>query len=35
VPADQACFEAWIGKPFAHGMERFTLRVQLPIRAMS
>lgn len=32
VPADQPGFEAWIGKPFAHGMEKFELNVQLPIR---
>jgi AraC family transcriptional regulator len=32
VPADQPCFEAWIGRPFAHGMERFTLRAQLPVK---
>ncbi len=32
VPADQPGFEAWIGKPFAHGMERFELNVQLPIK---
>jgi AraC family transcriptional regulator len=32
VPDDQPCFEAWIGRPFAHGLEHFELRVQLPIR---
>jgi AraC family transcriptional regulator len=32
VPDDQPCFEAWIGRPFAHGVERFELRAQLPIR---
>lgn len=32
VPADQPGFEAWIGKPFAHGMERFEINVQLPIK---
>ena len=32
VPDDHPCFEAWIGRPFAHGTEHFELRVQLPIR---
>ncbi len=32
VPDDQPCFEAWIGRPFAHGLEHFELRVQLPVR---
>ncbi|MFO0973265.1 MAG: helix-turn-helix domain-containing protein [Phycisphaerae bacterium] len=32
VPDDQPCFEAWIGRPFAHGVEHFELRVQLPVR---
>ena len=31
VPAEQPCFEAWIGRPFAHGVEHFELRVQLPV----
>ena len=31
VPDDQPCFEAWIGGPFAHGMDHFELFVQLPI----
>ena len=31
VPDDQPCFEAWIGRPFAHGTEFFELFVQLPI----
>lgn len=31
VPADQPCFEAWNGRPFAHGNEHFELRIQLPI----
>lgn len=30
-PADQPCFEAWVGRPFAHGLERFELSLQLPI----
>lgn len=32
VPDDQPCFEAWIGRPFAHGAEHFELNAQLPIR---
>lgn len=32
LPDDQPSFEAWIGRPFAHGMEHFELHVQLPIR---
>lgn len=32
VPDDQPSFEAWIGRPFAHGMERFELHIHLPIR---
>lgn len=32
VPDDHPCFEAWIGRPFAHGSEHFELRVQLPVR---
>jgi AraC family transcriptional regulator len=32
VPDDHPCFEAWIGRPFAHGTEFFELFVQLPIR---
>ena len=32
VPDDHPCFEAWIGRPFAHGTEYFELHVQLPIR---
>lgn len=32
VPDDQPCFEAWIGRPLAHGMEHFELHAQLPIR---
>jgi AraC family transcriptional regulator len=31
-PDDQPCFEAWIGRPFAHGGELFELYVQLPVR---
>ena len=32
VPDDQPCFEAWNGRPFAHGFEHFDLRVHLPVR---
>jgi len=32
VPDDQPCFEAWIGRPFAHGTEHFELHAQLPVR---
>jgi AraC family transcriptional regulator len=31
-PDDHPGFEAWIGRPFAHGMERFALRIQVPVR---
>ncbi len=32
VPDDQPCFEAWLGRPFAHGTSHFELKVQLPVR---
>lgn len=32
VPDDQPCFEAFMGRPFAHGMEYFELFAQLPVR---
>jgi AraC family transcriptional regulator len=32
VPDDHPGFEAWIGRPFAHGTEYFEFLVQLPIR---
>ena len=32
LPDDHPCFEAWIGRPFAHGTEYFEILVQLPIR---
>lgn len=32
VPDDQPGFEAWIGRPFAHGTEHFELDAQLPIK---
>ena len=32
VPDDQPGFEAWIGRPFAHGTEHFELYAQLPIK---
>jgi AraC family transcriptional regulator len=31
MPTDQPCFEAWIGRPFAHGFEHFELYAQLPV----
>lgn len=31
VPIDQPNFEAWIGRPFAHGTEYFELLAQLPV----
>ena len=31
APDHQPCFEAWHGLPFADGMERFRLAVQLPV----
>lgn len=32
VPDDHPCFEAWIGRPFAHGAEHFELHAQLPVK---
>ena len=32
VPDDQPAFEAWIGRPFAHGFEHFEIACQLPVR---
>lgn len=32
VPTEQACFEAWIGRPFAHGTEHFELLLQIPVQ---
>ncbi len=32
VPDDHPGFEAWIGRPFAHGTEHFELYLQLPVR---
>lgn len=32
VPDDQPAFEAWIGRPFAHGSEHFEIVCQLPVR---
>ncbi len=32
VPDDQPCFEAWIGRPFAHGYEHFELHCHLPVK---
>jgi AraC family transcriptional regulator len=34
VPDDHPCFEAWIGRPFAHGTDYFEIDVQLPIRRL-
>lgn len=34
APAHQPMFEAWNGRPFAHGMEHFELRGQLPVVAL-
>lgn len=31
APAHQPVFEAWNGRPFAHGMEHFELRLHLPV----
>lgn len=31
VPTDQPAFEAWIGRPFAHGYEHFELYAQIPV----
>lgn len=32
VPDDQPAFEAWLGRPFAHGLEHFELMIHLPVR---
>jgi AraC family transcriptional regulator len=32
LPDDHPGFEAWIGRPFAHGCEYFELHIQVPIR---
>ena len=31
APAHQPGFEAWNGRPYAHGMEHFDVRLQLPV----
>jgi AraC family transcriptional regulator len=31
VPADLPCFEAWTGRPFAHGPQHFELDLWLPV----
>lgn len=31
APTDQPCFEAWIGRPFAHGVEHFELYAHIPV----
>lgn len=33
VPDDQPVFEAWVGRPFAHGNGYFEIACQLPVRA--
>ena len=33
VPDDQPAFEAWIGRPFAHGLEHFEIACQLPVKS--
>lgn len=32
LPDDHPVFEAWVGRPFAHGMSHFELNAQLPVR---
>ncbi len=32
VPDDQPAFEAWIGRPFAHGLTHLEIACQLPVR---
>ena len=32
VPDDQPAFEAWNGRPFAHGYEHFETSSQLPVK---
>jgi len=32
LPDDQPAFEAWVGRPFAHGDTYFEIAVQLPVR---
>ncbi len=32
VPDEQPAFEAWVGRPFAHGFEHFELALQLPVK---
>lgn len=31
MPSDQPIFEAWVGRPWAHGNEQFELRLQFPV----
>ena len=31
VPDDQPAFEAWLGRPFAHGLEHFELMIHIPV----
>lgn len=32
VPDEQPCFEAWLGRPFAHGLAHFEVAIELPVR---
>jgi len=32
IPAEHPAFEAWVGRPFVHGFEKFELSCQLPLR---
>lgn len=32
VPDEQPCFEAWLGRPFAHGLSHFEFAIELPVR---
>ena len=31
IPDEQPGFEAWMGRPFAHGLEYFEIHLQLPV----
>jgi len=35
LPADLPCFEAWDGRPFAHGTAHFVLRLWLPVEPVA
>lgn len=32
LPDNQPAFQAWIGRPFAHGNEHFAIACQLPVK---